>query len=123
VVLCYSRDEIADPLRALGGIIKVARDVLYFIVQIGWAFCNAPELARQCRDVHVAADSDVAYEDVMRKPNPCEGDVATPHDVSEDDPVLDGACGVCDETMVHALGLCFRCAASRRAVPGRARVR
>ncbi len=105
-MLCYSRDEIADPLRALGGVIKVARDcVLFHYADRLGLFCSAPELARQCRDVDVAADADVAYGDVMRKQNPCEGDVATPHNVSEDEPVLDGACGVCNETMVHALGL------------------
>jgi hypothetical protein len=42
----------------------------------------------------LADEADVVYGDVMRKPNPCEGDLATPHDVSEDEPVLDGACGV-----------------------------
>ncbi len=30
VVPCYSRDEIADPLRALGGVIKMVRDCALF---------------------------------------------------------------------------------------------
>ncbi len=37
VVLYYSRDEIADPLRALDGVIKMVRDCSLFPMQIGWA--------------------------------------------------------------------------------------
>ena len=43
------------------------------------------------------------------EPQAYEGGVFTLQEVPEDEPVLDGACGVCDETMVLALGLCFRC--------------
>jgi hypothetical protein len=110
VVPCYSRNEIADPLNALGGVRKMVRDCASFHYADRLCLLAAtPEQVRQCRDRDVAADDDVAYGDEMRKPYPYVGDVATPREVPEDVPVLDGSCGFCDEARYLALGWCFRC--------------
>jgi hypothetical protein len=89
VVLYYSRDEIADPLRAVDGVIKMVRDCAFFPYAYRWGLIAAsPEQARQCRDLDVAAYADVASGDVMWKPQHDEGDVATPQEVPGDEPVL-----------------------------------
>jgi hypothetical protein len=110
VVPCYSRDEIADPPRALDGVIEMVSDYALFPYadRLG-IFAASPEQVRQCRDLDVAADAYVASGGVTRKPQADEGDVATPHEVPEDEPVLDGARGFCDETRDLASCLCFRC--------------
>jgi hypothetical protein len=88
-VRCYSRDEFADPLRALDEVIKMIRDGACFPdAERSGHIAAPPEQARQCRDLEVAADVDAAAGDVTRKPQADEGDVATPHEVPEDEPML-----------------------------------